>query len=152
MKPPLRYLLILFLAAALMPAKAFSQQLNDKESDPALREKAYKQLDSLADQIGSLQSGENRARLGSNIAISLWPHNETRAREMFATVTNEIKAGLAANDDPDRYLAKPNFIKLREETAMRIGMFDPEWALRFLEATNPIDIYISDENRNELNL
>ena len=152
MKQSLRYLLLL-LAVALVPVKALPQQVNDKHGDDALRQRAYKLLESLAEQIGSLQSGENRARMGSNIAMSLWPHNEARAREMFATVTKEIKAGLAENDaDPNHYLAKPNFVKLREDTALRIAMFDPEWALQFLKETTPVDVYISDEEKNELNL
>ena len=53
---------------------------------------------------------------------------------MFATVTKEIIAGLQDDDkDPGRHLNKPKFVKLREDTALRIGMFDPEWALQFLE-------------------
>jgi hypothetical protein len=146
-------LLLLLLAVALMPAKTFSQQVDDKQANAALRLRAYKLLESLAEQIGSLQSGENRARIGSNIAMSLWPHDETKAREMFAAVTKEIKAGLQDDDnDPNVGLDQPKFVKLREDTALRIGMFDPEWAVQFLVETRPIDVYISDENRNELNL
>lgn len=151
MKRSLPYLLALVLAVTLMPAKTFSQQINDKHADEALRLRAYKLLESLADQIGSLRSRENRARMGSNIAGSLWEHNEARAREMFATVTKEITAGLQ-DKDPNQYGAKANFIKLREDTALRIGKFDPEWALRFLEETRPIDVYISDQDQSELNL
>lgn len=89
MKHPLRSLLLL-LVIALLPVKSFSQQVNDKQADEGLRQSAYKLLESLAEQIGSLQSGENRARIGSNIAGSLWPHNEAKARQMFDTVTKEI--------------------------------------------------------------
>ncbi len=143
MKRYSRYFLLL-LVIALVPAETRSQQV-----DEALRQKAFKVLESLAQQVGSLQSGENRARMGSNIAMSLWPHNEARAREMFATVTKEIKAGLGNDDE---HAAKPNFVKLREDTALRIGRFDPEWALRFLEETRPTDIKISDDDKKELNL
>ena len=151
MKRSLRYLLLLLLAVALMPATGFSQQLSDKQADEALRQKAYKLLDSLAEQIAYLQSGENRARMGSNIAMSLWPRNEARAREMFATVAKEIKTGL---DDKDlyHYAAKPHFIKLREDTALRIGMFDPGAALQFLEETRSNEVYIRDEAQNKLNV
>ena len=153
MKPRSCCLLVPLLALALMPGKTFSQQVNSKPAEEAAREKAYKLLESLAEQIGSLQSSENRARMGSNIAASLWTHNETKAREIFATVTKEIKAVLQEDDmNSERYLAKPNFIKLREDTALRIGRFDPEWALRFLEETKPIDPYIRDEEQSELNL
>jgi hypothetical protein len=153
MKRSRRYLLLLVLAVALAPVKTFSRQVNDTQVDEALRQRAYKVLKSLAEQIGSLQSGENRARFGSNIAVSLWPHNEAKAREMFATVTKEIKAGLAEDDnDHEHELAKPNFVKLRADTALRIGMFDPEWALRFLEDTSRADVYTGDEDKNQLNL
>ena len=153
MKRSLRYSLLLLFAVTLIPAKGFTQHLNEKQADEALRQKAYKLLESLAEQIDSLQSGENRARLGSNIAMSLWVHDEAKARQMFATVTKEIKAGLARDDnDFNRYLAKPNFIKLREDTALRIGMFDPEWALRFLKETELLDVKNTNEDRNELNL
>ena len=152
MKRSLRHLLLL-VAVALMPAETFSQQLNARPADEALRQKAYKVLESLADQIGSLQSGENRARMGSNIAMSLWPHNKEKARQLFDTVTKEIQAGLAEDDgDPNRSLAKPNFVKLREDTALRIGMYDPEWAVQFLKGTRPFDVYIRDEEKDGLNL
>ena len=152
MKQSLRYLLLILLAVALMPAKTLSQQVSEQANE-ALNQKAYKLLESLAEQVGSLQSGENRARMGSNIARSLWPHNEAKAREMFVTVTKEINAGLVRDDkDPDRLVARPNFVKLREDTALRIGMFDPEWALQFLKETKPADVYISDEDQNQLNL
>lgn len=152
-KRPLRYFLLLLLTVALIPAESFSQQVNEKQTDEALRQTAYKVLESLAEQIGSLQSAENRARMGSNIAGSLWPHNEKKARAMFATVTKEIKAGLDRNvEDNDQYLAQPNFMKLREDTALRIGRFDPEWALQFLLETRPDHIKISDTDQNELYL
>lgn len=148
MKRTLRYVVLLLIV--VIPVEAFSQQVT---ADDALRQKAYKLLESLAEQIGSLQSGENRARLGSNLAVSLWPHNEAKAREMFATVIKEIKAGLERDDnDPNRHLAQPNFLKLREDTALRIGMFDPEWALKFLQETDPVDVKMSDDNRSDLNL
>ena len=153
MKRSLRYLFVLLIAFALLPFKTFSQQVNDKRGDGPVRQKAYKLLESLAEQIGSLQSRENRARMGSNIAMSLWPHNEAKAREMFATVTKEIKAGLQRDDaEHNLYIARPNFIKLREDTALRIGRFDPEWALRFLAETEPMDVKISSDDESELNL
>jgi hypothetical protein len=150
MKRSLRYLLLL-LAVALIPANTFSQQINNTQADEVLKQKAYKLLESLAEQIGSLQSNENRVRMGSNIAMSLWPHDERKAREMFATVTNEIKTALK-NEDPDQDYVARNFVKLREDTALRIGMFDPNWALQFLEETIPNYISSGDEDQKELPL
>lgn len=149
MKQSLRYLFLLIITIALIPVNTLSQQVNDKHGDDALRLKAYKLLESLAEQIGSLQSDENRTRLGSNIAMSLWPHNEAKAREMFATVTKEIKAVLEDDySDPNRYVVKPNFIKLREDTALRIARFEPEWALQFVKETQPSRSKISDDELN----
>lgn len=153
MKRSVRYLLVLLLAVALTPVKAFSQQVNNKQADEALRQKAYALLESLADQIGSLQSGENRARLGSNIAGSLWAHNEPKAREMFATVTKEIRAGFVRDErDTNSGRTIANFVKLRADTALRIGLQDPEWAMRFLEETRPEKVKIGDKERDNLNL
>lgn len=64
-----------------------------------MRQKAYSSLESLAEQTGSLKSAENRARIGSNVAWSLWPHNEAKARQIFATAAKEIKEGLRVDDD-----------------------------------------------------
>ena len=152
MKTFLRCLLIL-LAFALTPAQTFSQQVYDKQADEAVRQKAYKLLESLADQVGSLKSRENRARIGSNIAGSLWPHNEPKAREIFASVIKEIKIGLGFDEreSEPRHLV-PVFMKLREDTALRISKYDPEWALSFLKETYPDDVKISDESKTALYL
>ena len=153
MKLFLSYSLVLLLAVALMPAKAFSQQVNDKQSDEAVRQRAYKLLESLAEQISSLKSAENRVRMNSNIAESLWAHNEPRAREIFASVTKEIKAAWEDDEnDPDRGRTVAVFLKLREDTAVRIGKHDPAWALSFLQETKPLSIKISDETENPLYL
>jgi hypothetical protein len=143
---------LLLLAVALMPGTTFSQEVSGKQADEVLRQRAYKLLESLAQEIGSLQSSENRTRMGSNIAASLWTHNEPKAREMFATVTKEIKAALQDDDqNPNRYLSLSHFIKLREDTAVRLASCDPKWALQFLEETKPINFYISEDDQKALN-
>ena len=53
MKRSLRYLLPLLLAIALIPARALSQPVNDKPADEALRQRAYKLLESLAGQTSA---------------------------------------------------------------------------------------------------
>ena len=45
-------------------------------TDVARREKAIELLQSLATQVSNLQSAENRARIGANIADALWAHDE----------------------------------------------------------------------------
>jgi len=146
MKRSLVHLSVILLAIALVPANTFSQQVSDKSGDEALRQKAYNLLESLAGEIGSLRSDENRVRMGSNIADSLWAHNETRAREMFRSVIREIKAGLNYNDkDPDPNQAIQVFLRLREDTVLRIGKHDPEMALAFLNDSKPTVMKISDD-------
>jgi hypothetical protein len=65
-----------------------------KEADEALRQKAFDLLKSVAGQLGGLQSAENRARIGANVADSLWQRDEERARALFVSVQDDINAGL----------------------------------------------------------
>jgi hypothetical protein len=112
---------------------------NEKNSDTVRREKALELLKSLATQVGSLQSPENRARIGANIAESLWKHDENRARALFIGIEDDIKLGLQnrkISDAADR-LTVSVFLKLRGDTVQRIAKYDPEFALDFLNATEP---------------
>jgi hypothetical protein len=102
-----------------------------------LREKAFNLLESLADQVNSLQSGENRARLGSNIADSLWNHDEKRARTLLVSVQNDIRTGLQTPEGEERADAHTLlvFLNLRMDTVARIARHEAELALTFLKAT-----------------
>jgi hypothetical protein len=108
MKPYISYALALLLAVALIPAKTFSQQVNDNPADAALQQKAYKSLESLAEQFGSLKSAENRARIGSNIAGSLWPHSpfylcrEVRGLSFALSQRSLLRVVLPVRDKPGR--------------------------------------------------
>src|SRR5688572_4451235 len=116
-----------------------AQETTAKDNNAELRQKAFKLLESLAGQLGSLQSAVNRARIGSNIAGSLWPHDEQRARALFALVAEDIKLGLQPQEnDPNREHTFGIFLKLREDTAERIAQGDPELALSFLQKTEPV--------------
>ena len=132
---------------SFVPAKAQQANQNavDSEANMALREKAFELLESLADQLSNLQSAENRARLGSNIAESLWTHDEQRARALFATVEDDIKLGLQQsqeeNEPTDQYSVMV-FLHLRADTVERIARHDLEMALAFLKATA-----LSDDKR-----
>ena len=108
-----------------------------QSADAALRDKAFNLLESLAGQLSSLQSAENRARIGANIADSIWKHDEKRARELFALVREDIKTGLTP---PANYNEIENrtflvFLKLRADTIERIAKHDPELAYEFFKAT-----------------
>ena len=137
-----RFLSSLALIATLLLCFQFAlgqqtgSSTNDKSGEEALREKAFELLESLAGQIGTLQSAENRARLGSNIAWSIWPHDEKRAREVFKLVEDDIKLGLQVQKEaPNADHTFDVFFKLREDTAERMAKYDPALALAFVKET-----------------
>jgi hypothetical protein len=103
-----------------------------------MRDRAFALLESVADEIGTLQSAENRARLGSNVAGSLWNHDERRARVLLVAVQNDINAGLQNVDDDDANAqTRMVFFHLRVDTVERIARYDPNLALDFFKATEP---------------
>lgn len=129
-----------------------AEQVQTKNKE--LREKAFAVLESLAGQLNTLQSAENRARIGANIAESLWRRDEPRARALFLQVQDEIKANLTIpdfenRDEIQRFLV---FLKLRSDTLERITKYDAEMAYTFFEAT-PVDFdkaphYIFENERS----
>ena len=138
-----RRLLILTAVFLFSPAISLAQQSNSTRPDEkteALKAKAYSLLESLSNQISTLQSAENRARIGSNIAGSLWSHDEKRARALFEVVGQDIKLGLKPPDsnepqDDNTFMV---FLQLRSDTIERIAKYDPEFALDFLKTTEPV--------------
>ena len=111
---------------------------SDSEADKVLRGKAFELLESLADQLANLRSAENRARLGSNIADSIWTHDEQRARQLFAGVEEDIKLGYEQSGNPEDQNDVHTmmvFLKLRSDTIERIANHDVAFALAFLKAT-----------------
>lgn len=130
---------LLFISPLLVLAQQ-SKPADDKTAEKALKAKAYELLDSLATQIGTLQSAENRARFGSNIAASIWSHDEKRARALFVAVGEDIKLGLQQRENPNRFTEQNStmvFMHLRENTVDRIAKLDPEFAFDFLISTEP---------------
>jgi hypothetical protein len=135
--------LALIVAVVFYSAVADAQQNKNSTAENAqtteapLREKAFNLLESLAGQINTLQSAENRARLGSNIAESLWNHDEKRARTLLVSVEDDIQAGLQnqESDDPRDVRTRMVFLRLRVDTVERIAKHDAELALAFLKAT-----------------
>ncbi|MGI8835103.1 MAG: hypothetical protein ACR2H4_00500 [Pyrinomonadaceae bacterium] len=127
---------------------------NAQMTDAVLREKAFNLLESLVSQINTLQSAENRARLGSNIAASLWTHDDKRARALLVAVEDDIKAGLQTRqtDDPTDVHTLMVFHRLRVDTVERIAKYDAESALAFLKATEvgsdkPLPYEVSESER-----
>jgi hypothetical protein len=134
-------LLVLTAAVLLSPSFSLAQQTrpDDKAGDTALKAKAYELLESLATQISTLQSAENRARISSNIAWSLWPHDEKRARTLFVEAGQDIRSGLQPpeRNDPQNEHTLMVFLQLRTDTINRIAKYDPEFAFDFFKTTEP---------------
>lgn len=111
----------------------------DKEEVAALREKAYKLLDLVASQVNTLQSSENRARMGSNLVESLWKHDEQRARSLLRMVQEDVRTELQKRDRPrDQDNRFDVFLRLRRDTVDRLAKHDGEAAIEFLRVTKPV--------------
>jgi len=128
---------------------------NAQTKNAELRDKAFTALESLAGQLNTLQSAENRARMGANIAESLWKHDETKARSLFQLVQDDLKSHLTIPEnlqDAKEMQTFLVFLKLRSDTLDRIAKFDAELAFSFFKATEldleKIPHYLVDEQRN----
>ena len=132
--------LILTILLCSLPLSAQEKETaNSKQQDADLKAKAVSLLQSLAGQVGSLQSRENRVRISSNLAGSLWKHDEQRARALLAAVEEDIKLALQPLEfydaaDAHTYLV---FLRLRTDTIRRIAAQDAVAALSFFKATTP---------------
>jgi hypothetical protein len=132
----MKSILIIAILALLLCPVARAQD-KPQTPDAARREKAVDLLQSLAAQLPTLQSAENRARIGANIAESLWGHDEKRARALFIGIEEDINWGLRAREiknSRDEYSAMV-FMKLRTDIVTRIAKHDAELAFDFLRAT-----------------
>ncbi len=115
-----------------------SQTNSSQAVNSELREKAFVVLESLAEQVNSLQSAENRARIGANLAESLWKRDEARARALFVLVQEDIKSRLVLPENQVDAKELQNFqvfLKLRSDTVERIARCDAELAFSFFKAT-----------------
>lgn len=131
---------VLLLTLLLLTGRAYGQEPQARRTaDPELQRKALDLLKTVADQIGTLQSVENRARLGSNVAASLWKHDEMRSRRLLDSVQGDINLGLQTVDEDPRTSSETRmvFLKLRIDSIGRIANLDAEAALAFLKATEP---------------
>jgi hypothetical protein len=158
-----RFSLLALIATVLLLGNNSFAQRNDsgqesKDADAALRDKAFGLLESLAGQIHTLQSAENRARIGANIADSLWQHDERQSRNLFIAVGEELQTALPnlALDDPTDIQTRNVLMQLRADTVERIARHDAELALSFLKATEPVSDkplpYQVTENERNLEL
>ena len=148
-------MLIVALTFFQQHAQAQIKSENAQTKNTELREKAFTALESLAGELNTLQSAENRARIGANIADSLWKHDETKARALFQLVQDDIKSHLTIPEnlrDAKEMQTLLVFLKLRSDTLDRIVQHDPELAFSFFKATE-VDLdklphYLIDEQRH----
>src|SRR6185369_11514672 len=136
----MKSILIIAILALLLCPVARAQD-KPQTPDAARREKAVELLQSLAAQLPTLQSAENRARIGANIADSLWAHDEKRARALFIGIEDDINWGLHGREikNPRDDYSSIVFTQLRNDIVTRISKYDGELALDFLRATAPND-------------
>ena len=136
--------LMLIVALTFFQRPAQAQQSTEtaesnktQTANSELREKAFATLEMLAGQLNTLQSAENRARIGANLAESLWPRDKTRARALFLLVQEDIRSHLAIPDLDDETERQTFFVflKLRSDTLDRIVKYDAELAYSFFKAT-----------------
>ncbi|HLE63855.1 MAG TPA: hypothetical protein VI750_11965 [Pyrinomonadaceae bacterium] len=127
-------LLLLFL-----PCFIDSQQLSEKTepSETPEQKKAFELLETVASQISTLRSPENRIALSCAIADLLWNTDEKRARGLFEDVTKEMSSVVAEIDpsDPEAYNHYSWISQQRQEIVGRMAQRDPDLALSFLHAT-----------------
>lgn len=128
---------VVLLSGSYAHAQREKAAPNQEEVD-ALREKAFKVLDSVAGQLNTLQSSENRARMGSNLVESLWKHDEQRARSLLRMVQEDIKTELQTPERRREERRFAVFLKLRQDTVDRLAKHDGEVALEFLRVTKPV--------------
>lgn len=132
----------------------------DTSAAAAVRKKAMDLLVSVAEQVDSLRSAENRARIGSNLGDLLWEQDEKRSRTLFAAVAEDIKAGFNETNSLDLGNMQHTilvFWRLRGDTIGRIVKHDPELALDFLRATrlppeHKIPPYLLGDNEESLEM
>jgi len=131
--------MVLLAFSSARPQEPGPVRGSEDSAAAAMRKKAIGLLESVAEQLGSLRSAENRARIGSNVADSLWDHDQKRSRSIFVAIEEDLKAGFA-DADPDNPAHRQTlmvFGQLRREIIDRIAKRDPEFALEFLQATVP---------------
>ncbi|HSS22084.1 MAG TPA: hypothetical protein VLL54_18590 [Pyrinomonadaceae bacterium] len=129
---------IFLLSVPARSQESTASASKDDGTAAELRKKGVDLLQSVAGQIQSLSSGENRARMSSISGALLWKYDEKRARELFTAARDEIMTGLADNNDRDdatTFRAFLVFKQVRSDTLTRIADHDPELALEFLRAT-----------------
>jgi hypothetical protein len=135
-------LILVLICSASTPSQQAAVDARRKEEDLRIavtQQKALKLLESVAGQVNTLRSAENRARIGSNTAELLWKHDEKRARSLFAATAEDISAGFNTTelDESGRARMIAVFSKLRRDIVSRIATHDPDLALEYLRTTRP---------------
>ncbi len=107
----------------------------DESARAAMHKKAGDLLLTVASQVESIRSIENRVRMASNAADLLWDQDEKRARSLFAAVAEDIRSDFREIDTASQHGSAVPLFRLRIDTINRIVKHDPELALEFLRTT-----------------
>jgi hypothetical protein len=130
---------LLGLLAIPVPAQEATTKPTLAEKATELRKKAIDLSESVAEQVGSLQSPENRARIASNLANLLWDNDEKRSRDLLASVEQDLRQWYGEVDEEDEEGVEDLAViaKLRSDIVERIAKHDLKLALEFLRSTRP---------------
>lgn len=126
-------------AQTLAPTPATEDKTAAEAARARLESKALKLLDEIGEEAQGLKLAQNRVSVQAAVADLLWPHDEKRAREIFADASASlaaVNASLSA-DDPRREQLMQETQNLRGELMRAVAQHDPQLALDFLRATRP---------------
>ena len=152
----------LFSFSVLAQDQPAAQQpsTEDQEKEKAQREaNAYRLLDQVIDEAGSLRLAENRVRIQINAADMLWDQNQTRARSLFSMAAEsvaELARTQAAAVSRRGTGAGPNFappnlrsFQLRQELVLTAARHDASLAYQLLAATKtPVSMQVNEDARS----
>jgi hypothetical protein len=138
---PLLILSFAFIASAQEAAPNRTADTDSAKTEQAKQKQAQERasdlLDSIAGRAAALRSPENRVRAQAIVADLIWEKDEKHARAIFASVTADVAAIVAAIDPSDQQAG--NSLNLINQVRMgvidKLARRDPEMALAFLRAT-----------------
>jgi len=134
-------LLVLLLVIPLVRAQSASVDESTKSEKEKARVEREKKALALAEEIvketQSLKLPENRIRIDSALADSLWSRDEARARSLLKDAIASLAEICAGIDGGDRAYANLTHLpqQLRQEILQVAANHDPKLALDFLRAS-----------------
>ncbi len=125
------------------------------EEQKKFQEKALAMLEELLGDAQTLRLPENRLRVLASAAEMLWPHDEKRARTMFAEATKLMAQLVAQPEDSPAALpenARWLLVSWRQEIVQMMARRDAQLALDFLAATRPPNSVSSTDQETQIEM